>query len=293
VADAEGVVTVTATTLPERPSRNVVRAIRPPDPLVRGTPLEYMRASTSHEPTRVLVHFAFRDCSSVLDLTYAHGGFWRDPLPPGLRVATNNLDPSSAAELHLDFTRTGLPDAAYDVAVYDPPHVADGGAGSIIARRFGTVRGTDALRGLIVAGAREAWRIASVGVLVKVTDHSHGGEFLSQSDWVKAALPVLPYVVLHAYRGGYLRDGKHRVQRVPRSNGAVYLAFRKDGYRHKDFDRLYARQPAALRLGALMVLGRCATCNGPLGDGRRDRISCSGACRQKAYRRRRAGGARP
>ena len=276
---------VTATTLQLGASRNA-RAIRPSDPLVRGVPLAYM-AAPSHAATRALVHVAFRDAHTALDLTYAHAGFWREPLPPGLRLATNNLDPRSGAELHLDFTRTGLPDAACDLAVYDPPHVADGGMRSIMARRFGTVRGTGALREMIEAGAREAWRVAAVGILVKVTDHAHGGEFLSQSDWVKAVIPAHPYVVLHAYRGGHLRDGKHRVQRVPRSNGAVYLAFRKDGHRHKDFDRLYARQPAALRLGALTVLGRCASCHGALGDGRRDRGYCSAACRQRAYRERR------
>jgi len=245
-----------------------------------------MRASTSHEPTRCLVHFAFRDCSTAIDLTHAHGGCWHDPLPPGLRLTTNNLDPASVADLHLDYTATGLAVASFDLAVFDPIHLADGGRASIMARRFGTVRGTAALREGIMAGALEAWRVAAVGILVKVTDHSHGGEFLSQSDWVKAAIPVHPYFVLHTYRGGHLRDGKHRVQRVPRSNGAVYLAFRKDGHRHKDFDRLYRQQPAALRIGALVQLGRCATCNDPLGEARHDRAYCSPACRQKAYRRR-------
>ena len=278
--------TVTVTPLLPAPSHHARRVIRPPDPLVRGTPLAYTRAP-SHEAARQLVHFAFRDAHTALDLTYAHGGFWREPLPPGLRRTTNNFDPVAGADLHLDFTRTGLRDGAYDLVVYDPPHLADGGRASIIARRFGTVRRTPALRALIEAGTREAWRVASVGILVKVTDHSHGGEFLSQSDWVKAAIPARPYVVLHAYRGGHLRDGKHRVQRVPRSNGAVYLAFRKDGHRHKDFDRVYARQPAALRVGALLVLGRCASCHGALGDGRRDRGYCSAACRQRAYRERR------
>ena len=272
-------------------SATAPQSIRPPDTAILGTTLEYM-AVPSHEATRRLVHLAFRDAHTALDLTYAHGGFWREPLPPGLRLATNSLDPNAGAELCLDFTRTGLPDDAYDLAVYDPPHVADGGVGSIIARRFGTVRGTDALRETIVAGALEAWRIAAVGILVKVTDHSHGGEFLSQSDWVKAATPVRPYFVLHTYRGGHLRDGKHHVQRVPRSNGAVYPAFRRDGHRHKDFDRLYARQPAALRGGSLLALGRCAMCNGPLGKGRRDRGYCSAACRQRAYRERRKEAAR-
>ena len=115
--------------------------IRPPDPLVRGVTLAYMPIA-SHEATRRLVHLAFRDAHTALDLTYAHGGCWRDPLPPGLRLTTSNLDPVSAAELHLDFTATGWPDDSFDLVVYDPPHVADGGATSIMARRFGTVKGT-------------------------------------------------------------------------------------------------------------------------------------------------------
>ena len=216
-------------------------AIRPPDPAIRGTTLTYMPVA-SYEATRRLVHLAFRDAHTALDLTHAAGNFWREPLPPGLHVTTNDLDPASGADLHVDFTRTGLRDGAYDLVVYDPPHISDGGRASIFARRFGTVRGTPALRDTIEAGALEAWRVASVGILVKVTDHSHQGELLVQTDWVKVALPVRPYAVLHTIRPGYLRDGKHRVERVPRNNGATYLAFRKDGHRHRDFERMYLRQ---------------------------------------------------
>jgi len=262
--------------------------IRPPDPLVRGVTLAYMPIA-SHEATRRLVHLAFRDAHTALDLTYAHGGCWRDPLPPGLRLTTSNLDPASAAELHLDFTATGLPDDAYDLVVYDPPHLADGGATSIMARRFGTVKGTVALRETIEAGAREAWRIASIGVVVKVTDHNHGGELLLQSDWIKDALPVGPYTMLHTMRPGHLRDGKHRAERVPRSNGAVWLVFRRDGHQHKSFDDLYERQPAALRSAGRLRLGRCAACEGALPQGRSDLAYCSGACRAAAYRRRKGG----
>jgi hypothetical protein len=122
------------------------------------------------------------------------------------------------------------------------------GAASIMGQRCGTIRGTAALRELIEDGAREAWRLASVGVLIKVADHSHQGELLLLSDWIKSALGAHPYIVLHAIRPGYLR--KHRVERVPRNNGATWLAFRKDGHRHRDFDRLYARQEARARKGA-------------------------------------------
>jgi hypothetical protein len=217
--------------------------IGPPDPAILGTTMTYMPI-TSAEAVRRLVHLAFRDAWATLDLTFAHGAFWRDPLPPFLDLTTSNRDPFSSAEMHLDFTATGLPDGAWDLVVYDPPHVADAGQNGIMGSRYGTVQGTVALRELIDAGCRGAWRLAAIGVLVKVTDHSHQGELQLLSDWVKAAIPMQPYAVLHAIRPGYLRDRKHRIALVPRNNGATYLAFRKDGPRHHDFDRLYARQKA-------------------------------------------------
>lgn len=219
----------------------MVDVIRPSDPAIVGTTLTYMPIG-SRDAVRRLVHLAFRDAHSALDLTYARGAFWRDPQPPGLSVLTNTLDVSIPSDFHRDFTATGFDADAVDLAVYDPPHIADGGTASIMAARYGTVKGTVALRELIQAGAAEAWRISSVGVLVKVADHCHGGELLLLSDWVKQVVPVPPYIVLHTFRPTYLRDGKHTVERVPRSNGAVWLAFRKSGHRHMDFDRLYARQ---------------------------------------------------
>jgi hypothetical protein len=217
--------------------------IRPPDPAIVGTTMRYMPIR-SHEAVRRLVHLAFRDCHSSLDLTFAHGRFWTDPLPPGLSVTTNNLDPSSDADLHIDFQSTGLPDDAYDLVIYDPPHIADGGKASIMATRYGTVKGTSGLREMIQAGAREAWRVARVGVLVKVADHSHQGRHQRLSRWVEDALGAELYFDLHTYRSAHLRDGKHRGTRVPRSNGASYLVFRKSGPVHLDFDRLYDRQQA-------------------------------------------------
>lgn len=223
--------------------------IRPADSAIVGTTMTYMPI-TSADATRRLVHLAFRDAHTALDLTHAHRGFWADPLPPGLTLTSNNLDPTANADLHLDFTATGLSDGAYDLVVYDPPHVADAGVESIMGQRFGTVRGIEGLRGLIVAGAVEAWRVARVGVLVKIADHSHQSEHQALSDWVKAAIPMPLYTQLHTVRPSYLRDGKHRATRVPRNNGATYLVFRKDSHRHRDFDALYERQEARARKGA-------------------------------------------
>lgn len=216
---------------------------RPPDPAIRGTTLTYMPIGSA-EATRRILHLAYRDCRTAIDLTYGAGRFWAPPPPPGLSVWGNNLDPDSVTPYHRDFTATGLADDEFDLAIYDPPHLADGGERSVMAARFGTVKGTDGLRVLIVAGALEARRIARIGVLVKVADHSHGGRWLSLSDWVTDALPERPYFVLHTYRPTTLRDGKWVATRVPRCNGSVYLAFRLDSPKHRDFDREYAKQEA-------------------------------------------------
>ena len=258
--------------------------IRPPDPAIHGSTLR-LAPYDSAEATRRYIDLAFRDAHTAIDLTFAAGCFWKRPNPPGLTITTSNIDPSSAADLHLDFTATGLPDDAYDLAVYDPPHLADLGVDSIMGRRFGTVKGTPGLKLLVTAGVREAWRIARVGIVVKLADHSHGGAFLQLSRWCVQALDVEPYFVAHTYRPP-LRDSKWKVQRVPRNNGADWLIFRKDGGRHLDFDRLYDRQQMS-RLASLPARRACAMCDSEIGQRRRDAETCSDRCRQASHRRRR------
>lgn len=269
--------------------------IRPSDPSIKGRTLMY-GPYTSAEATRRYIHLAFRDCHTALDLTVAAGGFWKRRIPPGLVVTTNNVDPKSTADLHLDFTATGLADSAYDLVVYDPPHLADLSEKSIMGQRFGSVRGTDGLDALVTAGVREAWRIARVGVLVKLADSSHGSEYLQLSRWALDHLGARPYFVAHTTRP-QLEDRKWKVQRVPRSNGAVYLVWRKDGHQHRDFDRLYGRQEErkALRLARETARAmarqkaphRCPSCNALIDPERyANAATCSPSCRQRAYRRR-------
>lgn len=242
------------------------RVIRPPDPLVTGLTMLYAPYS-SQEACRRLIDLCFRDALTALDLTYSVGGFWGDPLPPGLSVTQNrypgcpsgalsdemradNPLPCACSQLHVDFTSTGLPDASYDLVVYDPPHIADGGEDGIMAGRYGTVKGTEGLQLLIQGGALEAWRLSRVGILVKVADHSHGGRYLQLSRWIEHVIPVAPYTYLHTYRARHLSDPKHQVQRTPRSNGAIYLVFRRSGGAHQDFTRLYERQEQRRRKDA-------------------------------------------
>lgn len=264
--------------------------IRPPDPSIKGRTLMYGPYSSA-EATRRYIHLAFRDAHTAIDLTAAHGGFWKPPVPPELAVTTNNLDPSSSADLHLDFTDTGLPDEAFDLVVYDPPHLADLGAESIMGKRFGSAQGTEGLDRLVTAGALEAWRIARVGMLVKLADHSHGGEFLQLSRWAVDRLGAAPYFVAHTTRAPLL-DGKWEAQRVPRSNGAVYLVWRKGTQQHRDFDALYERQAGriAREIALRKPPKKCPMCPAFIpSDLRADAEVCSVACRKRAYRQRAKG----
>jgi hypothetical protein len=216
--------------------------IRPPDLAITTTTLTYMGIE-SHEAVRRILDLAFRDAHTALDLTYGDGGFWRDPPPPGLEILTNNPRPkeSKGTDLHLDFTRTLLDPGCVDVTIFDPPHLADGGRTGLMATRYGTATGGD-LDTSNILGTYEAWRLARIGCIVKVTDHAHGGEMVLLSDTVKRHIPVRPYLILHTYRPTFVRDGKWTVQRAPRNNGATYLAFRKGGHKHKDFEKAYAKQ---------------------------------------------------
>ena len=210
--------------------------LRPLDEVIRDSTTLMYGPYNSEEACRRILQLAFRDAVRIIDLTFAHKGFWNlSKLPPGILLYMNDIDPSADTHSHEDFTNLSFRNNSFDVAVFDPPHVADGGRGSIMGTRFGTIKTTKALENLIQLGAQEAWRISKVGIIVKVTDHSHGGEFLIQSDWVKEVIPVRPYFVMHTYRSTYVRDGKHRQERVPRSNGATYLVFRKDGHKHISF----------------------------------------------------------
>jgi len=221
--------------------------IRPPDPILAGqTTLTYMCDVSSDVAVRHLLHLCFRDCLTVLDLTYGAGNFWSPPLPPGISLARNSLDPDVEAEFRVDYTNTKLQAGIDDLVIFDPPHTADNGETGHFKQRYGgKVKGNVGLMTDIRQGTAEAWRLARLGILVKVADTSHGGELLMESHWVQQEIGRIPYAVIHTVKRHPILDPKHKVQRVPKSNGAVYLAFRKDSHKHRNWDALHARQEEA------------------------------------------------
>jgi hypothetical protein len=256
--------------------------IRPPDSkLGTETGLRIGRYSSA-DANRILLHCFFRDAHSVVDLTHGAGQFWKAPYPPGLTLTTNNIDPAASTDLHVNFTATGLPDDAYDLAVYDPPHLPHLAPTSFMVGRYGTVRSTAGFQAMIEAGALEAWRLARVGIIVKLADFPNGGAYLPLTSWATNVLGLGPCYVMPTIGRPSPRP-KGEVSRVPRNNGADWLVFRKDGPRYPDFIKLYERQQVS-RIATLPTARRCVMCDSLLTSRRVDATICSATCRQRAHR---------
>jgi hypothetical protein len=290
IAARVGVTPATVTTTQIVPIRD--RLIRPPDPMVDLGKTVRIGRYSSAAATRILLDAFFRDTDTCIDLTWGqNGGCWKGPLPPGLTLVTNNIDPKALTDHHVDFTATGFADRIYGVPLIDPPHLPYLAPTSFMAKRYGTASSRTALWTTIQAGVLEAWRIADVGIIVKLTDFPNGGAFLQLTSWAKDALGVMPCYVMHTH-GRPSPRREDEVAELPRNNGADWLVFRRDGgpdvSRYPTFSKRYTRQEAS-RLAALRKARRCAICDRSIGDRRNGALTCSLACR-KALSRRRAQG---
>ena len=186
-------------------------------------------------PTPIIVaqilRVHFPDAESALDPTGGDGGFWDGS--ESVDVTALYVDPQRAAVGEVaDFRHLEYDDESFDVVLFDPPHVADGGADSIMAEKFGTYADED-LPDVIRDGVREAWRVARLGIVVKVTDHVHGQRYVLESDWVRDAVGQPPYDEVYQVRSGAMIDPRWEEQLSAYNNGSTYLIFRKDGPLHR------------------------------------------------------------
>ena len=134
---------------------------------------------------------------------------------------------------------TDIGDEEFDVPLFDPPHVADAGDESIMGAKFGTYDEAD-LPEAIRDGCREAWRVARLGVVIKVTDHVHGQRYVLESDWVREAIGQPPFDEVYQVRASAVIDPKWEQQLSAYNNGATYLISRKGSQRHQAYRRTEA-----------------------------------------------------
>jgi len=186
-------------------------------------------------PTPIIVaqilRVFFPTAETALDMTGGDGGFWDGS--ELLDVTRLIVDPAGAPDGTEDFrSLRHVPDDAHDVTLFDPPHLADSSAGSIMGDKFGTIP-DDEMEDAIQAGCREAWRIGRLGTVIKVTDHVHGQRYVIESDWVREAIGQPPFDEVYQVRTGAVIDPKWQEQLSAYNNGSTYLIFRKDGPLHK------------------------------------------------------------
>lgn len=180
-----------------------------------------MIGRSSAEVVAAILRDLFPDARTVLDLTPGRGRFWSESVPTHVSVRFSEYD----------FRCLPLEVNAVDVAVFDPPHIADAGQRSIMRQRFGTYPQRE-LAQVIRDGAREAFRVAALGCVVKVCDHVHEQRFQDMSGWVCGELGA-PYEKVHQVRARSIRDPKWREPQLSAySNGSSYLIFRKGEQRH-------------------------------------------------------------
>lgn len=173
------------------------------------------------------------DAATVLDATWGRGRFWDGS---NRRVVGCDISPHGRPDAVADFTRLPFRDEVFDVAIFDPPYVTEAGQDGVIGRRFGSYPTLADLRFAVEAGAREAWRVSRVGVIVKVMDYIHCSRLVRMSRWVEDAIPVDLYDLAYLTSPGKVEDPKWTqkgAQLSVRSNATTWLVWRKDGPVHR------------------------------------------------------------
>jgi hypothetical protein len=190
--------------------------------------------STAHVVGKIFaVCFSSETIESILDVTPGAGNFWKAGVP----LPARKLDASLA-----DFRALPFADHSWDVVAFDPPHLAGLGKSSYFRSRYGTYQASE-LPEVIRQGAIESWRVARLGLLVKVTDHVNSAHFKRESQWVIEAIGQEPYEVVHVLHAAVGTARWPDQQMSARNNGSTLLVFKRGSKYRK---RKAALQPSTV-----------------------------------------------
>lgn len=201
---------------------------------------------TSAQTVAKLLRVLFPDAQTVLDTTFGSGSFWKPAPPEGISLTGIDLDPERARDRVADFTDLPFEHRSFDVVVFDPPYLSDVSRRNpgIVGRRFGSFATHDDVRRAVTKGAVEAWRVARIGLIVKVQLHTHASTLVDMESWVREAIRQPLYGRVEQIRPAKLTDPKWTEQLSVWSNSATFLAFRKGDQRH-----VRRKRPEAVQLG--------------------------------------------
>ena len=183
-----------------------------------------------------IMRVCFPEAQDALDVTYGSGNFWKGE--QHIDVIAHDLNPSRAPHGEMDFRDLRYGDQSFDVVLFDPPHMADAGEESVLGERFGSYS-NDELKNVVQEGAREAWRVSYLGVVIKVSDTVHNQVFVSMTEWVRDALDevealgISPYEIVYQVRTNPFVDPKWlKPQLSAINNGSIYMIFKHGSQKH-------------------------------------------------------------
>jgi hypothetical protein len=182
-----------------------------------------------------MIRVLFPDAVMVLDATWGTGGFWSPHFGARSKYVIGlDRSPHGRPDVLGDFTRLPFRDGAFDLVVFDPPfisHASKAGT-SKVDRRFSSYRSEEEALATVQAGAREAWRVARLGALVKVQNHVHASVYVDMEAWVREALAMPVYGHVEQIRPSKMIAPTWSDQLSVWSNSATFLAFRHGDQRH-------------------------------------------------------------
>lgn len=194
-----------------------------------------VETGTSAQTVAKMLRVLFPDAVTVLDCTWGAGKFWDGN--DAVCVTGLDMSPHGRPSVLGDFTRLPFRDEAFDVVVFDPPYLTDVSKSgtSQMARRFGAYGSDGEIEDSIAAGCREAWRVARVGLIVKVSQHTHESRFVDMQGWVRDALGQALYGQVEQVRRSNKMLGSNWAADAQLSvwcNSATFMAFKHGDQRH-------------------------------------------------------------
>ena len=185
-----------------------------------------MHTSTAELVTELLQLFA-PSAETILDATYGSGLFWRrGNVPSSWAHCVVGLDrnPVRARNVAGDYTALPFRDEAFDVVCFDPPHLCDGGAASIMRDRYGTFGSEHELKQSIRQGLRECSRVARSLVIAKLANYVHAQRPFRLTRWAEDELGDAFEIILER-RSPTGTDPKWGAQRTPRCVDSRFLVW--------------------------------------------------------------------
>ncbi len=172
----------------------------------------------------------------ILDCTYGKGTFWKGferGTLFGSDLISKALIPMGWWPVVVaDFRSLPFRNRTFDVVVFDPPHLTDGGKGSLYSERYETGEKAKNISYLFPPFLREAKRVLRPNgiVLAKIADQVHGGKSQWQHvdfmrDAEEAGLTVCDMIV--KVRKSAVIDPKWKNVYHARKRHAMWIVCRK------------------------------------------------------------------